>query len=163
MARFTLICLLFVALLIPASAFAEVGPGDKPTYTATTLDGEEVSSAELRGKVVLVDFWATWCAPCKESFPFYSKLAKEYEDDLVVLAVSLDGSRKEARKFMEGKGYAFTVAWHPKHPVVKTFGPSIFPTSYLIDRQGVVRHVHTGFDDETRKQTETEVKALVGE
>ncbi len=146
-----------------ALAFAGVDEGDKPTFVATTLDGEKVTSKELRGKVVLVDFWATWCKPCKESFPFYSELVEKYDGKLVVLAVSVDGRSKDVREFLQGKSFAFTVVWNKKHPIAKTFGPSTFPTSYLIDKEGVVRDVHVGFDKQTREQTEAQLEVLIGQ
>lgn len=163
MTQLVLKLLLFAALLIPATSLADVDAGDTPSYTATTLDGESLTAAELRGKVVLIDFWATWCAPCKESFPFYSELAKEHGDDLVVLAVSVDAEREAIEQFLKGKDYAFSVVWSKKHSLAKKFGPSTFPTSYLIDRTGKVRHVHVGFDAKAKKKTAEQLEALIGE
>ena len=153
--------MLIVALALPAVASADVGVGDKPDYTATTIEGNKITAEELRGKVVLVDFWATWCKPCKDSFPFYSKLVDEHDGELVVLAVSVDAKAELVRNFMEGEDFALTVIWHKDHLLARTFGPSMFPTSYLIDKEGVVRHVHTGADKEVREKTAAQVEALV--
>jgi thiol-disulfide isomerase/thioredoxin len=154
---------LIIALALPAVAFADVGVGDKPAYTATTIDGETVTAEELRGKVVLVDFWATWCKPCKDSFPFYSKLVDEHDGELVVLAVSVDGKAELVRSFLADKDFALTVVWHKDHLLARTFGPSMFPTSYLIDKEGVVRHIDTGFDKEVRAKTSAQIEALVAQ
>jgi cytochrome c biogenesis protein CcmG, thiol:disulfide interchange protein DsbE len=156
-----LVVLLGVAL--PSLALAKVDKGDEPSYVATTIDGEEVTSESLRGKVVIVDFWATWCAPCRDSFPFYSKLVEEHADDLVVLAVSVDPDKKKVVEFFEGQDHRLTVVWHQKHPLAKSFGPATFPTSYVIDREGVVRHVHVGYDEDTGKETRAQVEQLLSE
>jgi thiol-disulfide isomerase/thioredoxin len=161
------VAMVVVSAMIPSSAFADTDLGDTPSYSATTLDGATVTAEQLRGKVVLVDFWATWCGPCKDSLPVYSQLADTYDGKLVVLAVSVDGKRELVREFLDGSGLleggqpSLTVVWHKDHPLARTFGPSMFPTSYLIDTEGVVRHIHTGFDKEVREKTAAQIKALV--
>ena len=152
-----------VTLLWPAVLWAGVDTGDAPAFSVTTLDGDDLSSESLRGKVVLVDFWATWCDPCTKSFPFYSNLAAEYSGELVVIAVSLDSDKEKVREFLKGRDVGFEVVWQKKHAAARVFGPQTFPTSYLIDRKGVVRHVHPGFDEETQKETEAQIEALVEE
>jgi len=164
MKRPILVVVLMTAVLLwPLMLSARVDIGATPQFSVTTLDGEELESEMLRGKVVLVDFWATWCNPCIESFPFYSDLATEHADDLVIIAVSLDPDKDIILEFLRDREVAFDVVWQKAFTAARQFGPQTFPTSYLIDRRGVVRYVHLGFDDETREETEAQIEELIRE
>jgi thiol-disulfide isomerase/thioredoxin len=91
---------------------------------------------------VLVDFWASWCAPCRESMPVLEKLSKSYkEKGFVVLGVNIDNDAEAARKFLKDLPVSFQVVCDAQKQVAKAYAPPTMPSSYLIDRQGKV-HVH---------------------
>lgn len=167
MRRLVFTCFCLVWVLLPWAAASAAEPGTTPDYVATDLDGNAHSAASLRGKVVLVEFWATWCSPCKESLPFYAQLVRENPDELVVLAVSIDARREDARDFLKKVVPdfealpGFVPIWSAKHSLAALFGPTVFPTAYFLDRQGVVREVVVGFDQASRARSQAVMKKLV--
>ena len=139
--------LALVAAVAAALAFAaEPAPGPAPDFTVTTLDGAVVSKASLQGKVVVVDFWATWCAPCVEEIPGYVRLQEKYRaDGLVVLGVALD--RKGAdhvRTWAAKRGVNYLLAMGDDALVEAFGGFDAIPTTFLLGRDGTVRHRKTG-------------------
>jgi peroxiredoxin len=121
-----------------------------PAWTLTDVDGREVRSDDFKGKVVLVDFWATWCAPCRKEMPEYAALHRKYADrGLVILGMSLDEVEPaEVKRVGESMqvGYPLIMA---NAEVAESFGDfkGLLPTAYLIDREGNIRHVKTGLTD----------------
>jgi len=140
-------------------ANAQVKVGDAfPTLATAGLAG---SLPETQGKVVLVDFWASWCAPCKASFPVYGKMDSEYRSrGLVILAVSIDEKASAYEGFVKHLAPGFAVVRDADQKLVKEVMVPTMPTSYLVDRAGKVRFMHTGFhgaetEDALRKEIET--------
>ena len=97
------------------------------------------------GKVRLVDFWATWCVPCKESFPVYQALAERYGGELEIIGISEDDEPGGIKAFAKETGVRFPLAWDEGQAVSKQYQPPTMPTSYVIDKNGIVRLVHAGF------------------
>jgi peroxiredoxin len=97
------------------------------------------------GKVKLVDFWATWCEPCKESFPIYQGLAERYGGSLEIIGISEDDEPEGIKGFAKETGVRFPLAWDEGQSVSKQYQPPTMPTSYVIDKNGIVRLVHAGF------------------
>lgn len=140
---------IILALLFSASsAWAGAKKGQPaPDFSLPTLRGPTVSLASLKGKVVLVDFWAQWCEPCKRELPQLAKLSKEYEKKGVVfLAVNLDKQRENAARLATQLGLTFDVPLDPTGKVVGAYDPPKMPTSYVIDKTGVIRYINAGFD-----------------
>jgi cytochrome c biogenesis protein CcmG/thiol:disulfide interchange protein DsbE len=99
---------------------------------------------------VLVDFWASWCVPCRASFPWMSELHRRYAPDgLVIVAVDLDRDRALADRFLELHPAPFTVAFDPAGRTAEAYGVKGMPSSFLVARDGTILHSHAGFD--TRK------------
>lgn len=133
-----------------------------PEIALQDFNGKLVKLSQLKGKVVLVDFWASWCAPCRESLPFLDKLSKSYRDrGLVVLGVNIDSDLGAARKFLKGLPVSFTVLNDPEKLVAKAYAPPTMPSSYLIDRNGKVHLVHAGFKPSDAARLDAEVKNLL--
>ena len=145
------------------SAGAQVAPGATfPALSGASLSG---SVPATEGRVVLVDFWASWCAPCKASFPAYSKLQQEYSDrGLVIVAVSVDESAQAYSSFVARMKPGFAAVHDASHKLVAEVQVPTMPTSYLVDRAGKVRYMHAGFHGEaTIRELRAEIDALLGE
>ena len=130
-----------------AAAFALGGPIDlSPDVARTTLEGESVTLDSLRGEVVLVNFWATWCPPCRVEMPGFERVYRDRRDDgFTIVAISTDrGGVDAVRDFLETRDLTFPVAMADAG-MVRDFGDlRALPTSFLIDRQGRVRHEVSG-------------------
>ena len=121
-------------------------PRVAPDVSLQTEQGAQVRLASFKGKVVLIDFWASWCVPCKTSFPALDALYREFEPrGLEVLAVNLDERRQDADEFLSARPHLMRVLFDPSGEAPKAFGVKGMPTSFLIDRAGVIRFTHMGY------------------
>jgi peroxiredoxin len=135
-----------------ASAAADDLPAPAPAFALKTFDGKVVRLSELRGRPVVLDFWATWCRPCRTSMPHLEDLQKRYETrGLVVIGLSVDeGSQAEVRRFAQGLGVTFRLGM-ANDRVLDDYGPIRYlPTTFFINRNGqMVRRVRGYLDPET--------------
>ncbi|WP_236606059.1 TlpA family protein disulfide reductase [Sandaracinus amylolyticus] len=152
------------ALTIAASAMA-LDPGARaPELGLRDLQGNQVTIASLRGRVVVVDFWASWCEPCADSMPVYQRLYNQYrERGLTIVGISQDQRVDNARQFASRHHLSFPVLFDEGHAIANRYRPSRMPTSYVIDRGGIVRHVHAGYRSGDGDRLEREVVALLGQ
>jgi cytochrome c biogenesis protein CcmG, thiol:disulfide interchange protein DsbE len=130
-----------------AAALAVGAPGEAaPSFVVTTLDGGHVSLEALRGQVVLVNFWATWCPPCRVEMPGFERVYQaRKEEGFVIVGLSTDrGAPDQVVQFLTQRGVTFPVAMAPPDLAREFGGVRGLPTSFLIDREGRVRHVVTG-------------------
>jgi len=124
----------------------------------------KVSLSTLRGKVVLVDFWGTYCEPCKKSFPKLQDLHTKYSaSGLRIVGISEDEpDEKDAiRGFANTYGAKFAVGWDEDKSIARSYKPETMPTSFLIDKSGVVRYAHVGYHDGEEVEVEKEIKELL--
>jgi thiol-disulfide isomerase/thioredoxin len=139
------IALLF-ALAAPLAAAAEHAPEVAPPFTLPTAH-TSVSLDSLRGKVVMVDFWASWCGPCHHSFPWMAEMQKKYgPQGLVIVAINLDKTREAAAGFLADAPAPFTVAYDPAGKVASAYHVAGMPTTVLVGRDGRIRSTHIGFE-----------------
>jgi thiol-disulfide isomerase/thioredoxin len=166
-----IVALRIVATLCIATAAPgalAVKPGDRMPQVAPLANLEEgaapVDLAKLRGKVVYVDFWASWCVPCRTSMPvvdeLYTRLGPK---GFAVVGINKDDRVVDAQRFLKRVPVTFPLATDYGDNVVRTFLVAAMPSGYLIDRKGVVRKVHRGYTTETAKELEKEVEELLKE
>lgn len=138
--------------------------GKPLTLSAPDLSGREVR-VEAPGRVLVVDFFASWCEPCRIQLPHLGALARERgAQGLVAYGVAVDEERAAVEGFAQELGVEFPILWDPGgDQVARGLGIERLPTTILVDRSGVVRHVHVGYDERIEEQVTAEVKALLAE
>ena len=139
-----------LALAAPVVALAAKAGARAPEFELKGLDGKTVRLSSLKGKVVLVDFWASWCKPCKKELPALDKLAKQYKDagkDVVFVAINIDTDRAKAEKFLKEKGIKHVVVLlDPSSTSAEAYQPGTMPTSYVVDQKGIIKFVNEGYN-----------------
>jgi thiol-disulfide isomerase/thioredoxin len=115
-----------------------------PALQASDLNGQVWRLADLRGKVVLLNFWASWCEPCRAEMPSLQRLADQHPQNLVVLAVNLKESTQTVQQFVQRTALTLPVLPDPQGATARAWGVRIFPSTVLIDAQGTVRSVVQG-------------------
>lgn len=124
-----------LAVALPAAG-AETQPLPEE-LTLTTLDGEKVRMGDLRGKVVLLDFWATWCEPCRHATPHLRRLDERLDDEpFEIVGVSVDSDEEALRAYLEEEGVEWTQVWDPGQDATYAFGVTGFPYYLVIDHEG---------------------------
>jgi len=141
---------------------AEVGQ-PAPQFTLPALQGDKTHNLkDYQGKVVYLDFWASWCAPCRTSFPLLNALYKKYKDKgFAVVAVNLDEDKAKAEKFLQAIPVDFTILHDASGGLADQYVVESMPTSFIVDQKGVVQHVHHGFVSDDIKAIEQKVTSLL--
>ncbi len=162
----TLLSLALLAMTLglaqPALALTPVGE-QAPDFTLSSLDGKETYTlSELRGQVVYLDFWASWCGPCRRSFPEVQALHKEYKGrPFRVLAVSLDRKAADGLKFLEAQQAGFPSVFDEGGKVATRFGVQSIPSAFVIGPDGKVAHSAVGFDPRGVPQLKAKIEGLI--
>lgn len=141
--------LLILFLLLPAAALA-LQTGDVAVNCQATLaDGEKnLDLSAYKGKVILIDFWATWCPPCKKSMPFLNNFRNEKQTDgFEIIAINVDENTEEAKQFLTNNPVDYLIAFDSNGNCPSAFDVKAMPSSYLVDKTGKIRLVHLGFRD----------------
>ena len=154
-----MVCANALAADAPKPDVPKVG-GPFPALDGFSLEGK---LPDTKGKVVIVDFWASWCGPCVKSLPAFKELHEKYADKgLVIIAVSLDDTKEAMDSFLKKTPVPFAVMRDAEEKLQKRLDISGIPLTYILDRQGVVRVVHDGYaGDDTKKEYITQVEALL--
>jgi len=142
-----------------ASGFADISKA--PAIHLPAIDGE-MDLAQLEGKVVYLDFWASWCDPCRDSFPWMAEMKEKYgSDGFEVVAVNLDKERELADKFLNTMKVNFVVAFDASGESAEKYKLRGMPGSYLIGRDGNIQASHLGFNDKDKAKLEAVIKVLL--
>lgn len=155
--------LLGVSVLCAASGPAVVGRR-APELRLPDAGGRTVSLSDLRGKVVLVDFWASWCAPCRQSFPALTELQELFRArGLEVVAINVDQQRRDADAFLADRPRTMTIVFDPAGNAPRAFDVQGMPASFLLARDGTIRFAHEGFSDKVLDAYRREISQLLNE
>jgi cytochrome c biogenesis protein CcmG, thiol:disulfide interchange protein DsbE len=154
---------IILASLLTLTSYQATAGQPAPTINLPGLQGS-VQSEAFKGKVMYVDFWASWCTPCVQSFPWLNSMQSRYKKlGLEIVAINLDQEATAANDFLQKVPAQFTVAFDPAGKTAEQFHVQGMPSSYLIDRHGNVRASHTGFRLEDRAKLELAISQLLQE
>ncbi len=145
--------------LLMSTALADSAPGFKLPSEAGVVNLDR-----LKGQVVYLDFWASWCAPCRKSFPWMNEMHRKYEKQgLKVIAVNLDQDRDPITQFLKQNPADFTIAYDPGGNTAKKYNLMGMPTSFIIDRKGNIQKTHIGFRQDDKKELENLIVSALAE
>jgi len=158
--------LLLLALGMIGCVGMQEGPQDArigqlaPKFELPDLQGNMVSLEELRGKVVMLDFWATWCGPCRRSMPMLEELQDEFPEDLVLLAINLVESPDLVRSFVAENAIRSRVLLDEEGQVGRIYRSLSIPMQVIIDKEGIVQHIEVGFVGGSKERLKNQIEKL---
>jgi thiol-disulfide isomerase/thioredoxin len=163
--KIVIICAVLVFAAVAVSKYTQrqqsnTSLGKAPSFKLRNLAGQEVSLDQYRGKVVLLDFWATWCGPCQMTMPLLERLEKENPKNMTLLAINIGESAETVRDYVRLQNVSSEVLLDEDSAVGSAYGASAIPLQVLIDKNGVIRHTHAGLGPDTIAQLRAEIQKL---
>jgi cytochrome c biogenesis protein CcmG/thiol:disulfide interchange protein DsbE len=153
--------MLALSLASGAARASEVGD-PAPPFSLATAHGETIALQNLRGRVVYVDFWASWCGPCRRSFPWMNEMQQRYGDHgLTIVAINVDRRRADAEQFLKNNAARFAVVYDDVGTTPQSYSVKGMPSSYLINAQGTIVDVGQGFRDDRKDALEDQIRSLL--
>lgn len=157
-----LLLLLCVSLALPAAATSISGPA--PDFTLKSNNGKNLRLADLRGEVVMINFWASWCGPCRQEMPELNKLHERYKRaGFTVFGVNVENDNSEANRLLEKIPVDFPILYDTSSQVSKLYDVDAMPTTVLVDRDGNLRYLHRGYKPGYEDTYRQQIKALIRE
>ena len=154
---------LMVAVGMAGATSVEIS-GPAPDFTLKDRDGNTVSLSDLKGQVVLINFWATWCGPCRKEMPLLEQLHARYEPlGFKLLGVNVEEGNVNAEAFLTETPVTFPILFDPENQVSKLYDVSAMPSTVLVDRQGNMRYLHHGYQDGYENIYQDQIRQLVRE
>jgi len=156
---------LFVCALAPFTAHAtpEVS-GPAPDFTLKSRSGENIKLSELRGQVVMINFWASWCGPCRQEMPILEQIYQHYAPmGFTLLGVNVEEDSAAANKVLKEIAVSFPVLYDTKNQVSERYQVRAMPTTVLIDRDGQMRYLHKGYQSGYEDSYQQQVRELIRE
>lgn len=151
-------------LALAGHCFAQQVGEPAPAFSGTTADGDVISLSDFKGKIVVLDFWASWCTPCKEEFPFLVRLHDKLKNrNFTVLAINVDTEVEKMQKFLAQQELAadFPMIHDSEGKIPPVYAVEGMPTTVLIDQNGIIRYRHTGFKEADKNVIIREIKSLL--
>ncbi|HEX6996802.1 MAG TPA: TlpA disulfide reductase family protein [Gammaproteobacteria bacterium] len=158
-------CIALIATALAAwPAVAGELSGPAPDFTLQSRTGETVSLGDLKGDVVMINFWATWCGPCREEMPHLEALYQRYKDlGFTLLGVNVEDDRAGAEKWLAERPVSFPILFDPKNEVSKLYEVVAMPSTVMIGRDGTMRYIHHGYKPGYENEYQTQIRALLRE
>lgn len=151
------------ALASPAIAGTELNT-PAPAFQLPARSGSTISLDELRGQVVMINFWASWCGPCRQEFPILDAMYKKYGPmGFTLLAVNVESDKADAERFLEGMPVSFPIAYDHDNAMSEAYGVSAMPTTLIVDRKGQVRWLHRSYKPGDENAYLDQVRAMLRE
>jgi thiol-disulfide isomerase/thioredoxin len=156
---------LALTTLVASLAWAATVSGPAPAFALQSNGGQQVALSSLKGKVVMVNFWATWCVPCRQEMPHLQALYEKYSGlGFELLAVNVEKNNAEgARKWLQETPVTFPVLFDPENQVTKLYKVQTMPSPVIIGRDGTMRFIHHGYKPGYENDYQTEVRSLLRE
>lgn len=149
--------LLCLTILTCSAAYAQKAP----TFNLSG-DNKNINLSKLKGKVVYLDFWASWCDPCRKSFPWMNDMHNRYDSKkFTIVAINLDSSKADALKFLDKVPAEFDIAYDPEGSIATKYNLKAMPTSYLIDKKGKLVFAHKGYREGDTAEIEEKIQQLL--
>ena len=162
--RSTLIGFVFAVFAATGLASSGMEGQPAPDFALKSSTGENMRLSEYRGDVVMINFWATWCGPCRQEMPLLDDLYARYQRvGFNLLGVNIDDDSRRAMKMVEELGVNFPVLFDARKEVSKLYNVDAMPVTVLVDREGTVRHVHHGYKPGYEEKYLTEIRSLLRE
>jgi Thiol-disulfide isomerase and thioredoxins len=151
-------------LLVTTSATAAAPQGPAPDFALKTRSGENTRLSEHRGEVVMINFWASWCAPCRQEIPLLDELYKQYQPlGFTILGVNVEQDNRKALAMLDDIPVSFPVLFDSQSTVSKLYNVVAMPTSIIIDRDGNMRYLHHGYKPGYEEAYQQQVRELLRE
>lgn len=131
-----------------------------PLFRLPDLEGREVSLAALKGNVVLLDFWASWCGPCRLSMPLLEKLQRDNPDGVVLLAINLGEPPEIARRYVQSQNIRSRVLLDQEGRAAQAYDAQFIPMQVLVDKKGIIRDIQIGYDPRIRERFASKIAEL---
>lgn len=158
-----LLILLLSSILLPGITARAVS-GIAPDFALQSRDGETVTLSGLRGQVVMINFWATWCGPCREEMPHLEALHQRYSAlGFTLLGVNVEEDSENAEAWLEEMPVSFPILFDPGNRVSVLYNVLAMPSTVLVDRQGNLRFLHHGYQAGYENEYQTQIRALIRE
>lgn len=152
------------AFLASMAAMADIREGAAPDFTLKSASGENLRLSELRGEVVMINFWASWCGPCRQEMPLLDELYSQYQPlGFTILGVNVEEDSSQARQMLEETPVTFPVVFDNKSAVSKLYKVVAMPSTVLVDRDGNIRYLHQGYKPGYEETYQQQVRALIRE
>jgi len=156
------IAVMAAILAFALPAWAGGGDVQAPAFTLQSVAGKQVSLAQFKGDVVMINFWASWCGPCRQEMPLLDSIYKQYKDmGFTLLGVNVEPDSHNADAWLRKTPVSYPILYDPKSQVSQLYQVQAMPTTVIVDRQGVVRFVHNGYLPGDENQYMNSIRTLI--
>ena len=155
---------LLAGLILTTSAMSDSAEGIAPDFGLPAASGDAVSLADFSGQVVMINFWASWCGPCRQEMPLLDELHQRYQSlGFTMLGVNVEEDSTLADRFLEDTPVSFPILYDRENSVSKLYDVIAMPSTVIVDRSGNIRFIHHGYVPGTESEYQNQIRALLRE